>query len=281
MKNVMKKIGWTIVAFLPIPAYFLLQVVVIMVAEVVMVVPLIMKNPSAQGLEVEIYRMAMDNIMLLQIVAQIATLLVFGAWYYFAYGRKRRPETAQKPESGHIVRLVLLGLILQFGISSVLSIVESLAPKLLESYNELMELAGLGEMSLPVLIATTIMAPLSEEVLCRGVILRLAEKVSPKFWVANVIQALAFGILHGNWVQGIYAFALGLILGYIYGKFRNIWLCMLLHGAMNLSSFLVNPFYSLFSEKTSAIVFYVVFVISAVLFVLCFMPFVAKKQNVR
>lgn len=283
MKNAMKKVGRTIVAFLPVPACFLLQIVVMLVAEIVLLFPTIMKSLTGtlgndEMMQME-YSLVMENLMTVQIAAQIAMLLVFGLWYYLAYGRKKRPETAEKPAGLHVVLLVLMGLILQFGISSILSLIEIMAPKALENYNELMELMGLGEMSVPVLIAVSIMAPLSEEVLCRGVILRLAERVSPRFWVVNVIQALAFGILHGNLVQGTYAFVLGLILGYIYGKYRNIWLCMLLHGAMNLSSYVIGPVYSLIPEENPLPVFIVVLVVSAALFVLCFRPFIPKRRE--
>ena len=282
MKNVMRKVGRTIVAFLPVPACFLLQLIVIVVAEVVILFPTILQSMTGAVSTDEMMQVVsvqvMDNMMTLQIAAQVAMLVVFGLWYYLAYGRKKRPEEVQKPKGLHVVLIVAMGLVLQFGISSVLSLIQIAAPKALEQYNELMELAGLGEMSLPVMIAVSIMAPLSEEVLCRGVILRLAERVSPRFWVANVIQALAFGILHGNLVQGTYAFLLGLVLGYMYGKFRNIWLCMLLHAAMNLSSFVINPFYSMLpeiSEGGMAAVFGVVLVISAALFAICFRPFIA------
>lgn len=284
MKNVMKKIGRTIVAFLPVLACFLLQFVVMFVAEIVLMFPTIMESitgsVSYDELMQSVYGLVMENIMTIQIAAQIAMLVVFGLWYYLAYGRKKRPETAQKPAGVHVALIVLMGPIMQFGISSVLSLIESLAPKAMENYNELMELMGLGEVSLPVMIAISIMAPLSEEVLCRGVIFRLAERVSPKFWVANVIQALAFGILHGNIVQGAYAFLLGLLLGFIYGKYRNIWLCMLLHGAMNLSSYLVSPFYMLFPENMLLPVFIAVLAVSAALFAVCFRPFVTRKQGV-
>lgn len=285
MKNVMKKIGWIIVAFLPVLACFLLQGIVMIVAEIMLVFPTIMQSMtgavSSDEMMQIVYGQVMDNLMTIQIASQIAMLLVFGLWYYFAYGRKKRPVTAEKPRGFHVALIVLLGLILQLGISSVLSLIEIMAPEALEHYNELMELMGLGEMSLPVMIAVSIMAPLSEEVLCRGVILRLAEKVSPRFWVANVIQALAFGILHGNLVQGTYAFLLGLLLGYIYGKYRNIWLCMLLHASMNCSSFIVSPFYSLFPEGSLTAVFVVVLVVSIPLFVLCFRPFVVKRQEAQ
>ena len=84
------------------------------------------------------------------------------------------------------------------------------------------------------------MAPIVEEILCRGIVFRLAKHVSVKFWVANVIQALLFGVLHANLVQGTYAFVFGLVLGYVYGKYERIWMCMLLHGVINFSSAIVS-----------------------------------------
>lgn len=79
--------------------------------------------------------------------------------------------------------------------------------------------------------------------------MRLAQKVSMKFWVINCIQALAFGIIHGNLVQGTYAFFLGLVLGYVYQKYHNIWMCMLLHAVINLSSQFADWFFELVTGK--------------------------------
>ena len=56
-----------------------------------------------------------------------------------------------------------------------------------------------------------------------------------KFAAANVIQALFFGILHMNLVQGIYAFAVGLVLGYVAGKCRTVFLPILLHLCFNIA----------------------------------------------
>ena len=42
--------------------------------------------------------------------------------------------------------------------------------------------------------------------------------------------------LHMNWVQGIYAFLCGLVLGTLFGRYRRLSYCMLLHAAVNGSS---------------------------------------------
>ena len=52
--------------------------------------------------------------------------------------------------------------------------------------------------------------------------------------MANIIQAALFGIMHGNLVQGAYAFALGLILGYVYHKYQSLVIPILFHMSFNI-----------------------------------------------
>ncbi len=286
MKNVMKKIGWTVVSLLPIAAFFVIQLgcaTVVMVALTVIVMvntPVEMSADAAQALVMEQYY---ENIVLVLIVSQVAAVLVFGLWYYFAWGKRKRPEGTEKPTAVKILLIVLLGVAAQFAISGLLSLVQIAVPEALQEYEELMEMAGIGETTILTLISTVILAPLSEELVCRGVIYRLAGKISPKFWVANIVQALAFGILHGNLIQGAYAFVLGLLLGLVYRQFRNIWICMLLHASMNFSSILVEPFYGLFpddiSEGGAVAILTVTMVLAAALGALCVRGIVKKKDT--
>lgn len=196
-------------------------------------------------------------------------ILVFGLWYYFAYGKKKRPANAEKPGVIGILVVCIVGVLLQLLISGILIILMEKFPGAFESYIELMEAAGITETTFLSVFVTVIMAPVGEELLCRGLILRFAEKVSDKFWIANCIQALAFGIIHGNLVQGAYAFFLGLVLGYIYKKYRNIWICMLLHGVINLSSMFVGVIMEILCDRKLALIG-IVCVVAAVLLALCF-----------
>ncbi len=266
MKNIMKKIGWTIVSFLPVLGFLCVQIGCMIPVVIVMMVMGNLDN-------------LMDNLVPILILSQVVSSIAFGLWYYFVYGKKKRPEGTEKPTAVHCVETVALGLLAQFSISAVLILLQMFAPELMESYNELMEQAGIMEGTILTMISTIILAPLSEELVCRGLVFRLAAKVSPKFWVANIIQALAFGVLHGNLVQGVYAFALGIVLGLLYDKFKNIWMCMLLHAAMNASSLLVGPFYSLFgdSEEPAVALVVIVLVVSSALLALCLKALFGRK----
>ena len=108
-------------------------------------------------------------------------------------------------------------------------------PNAMEAYSQLVETVGIGETTWISLLATVILAPISEELLFRGLTLRFLRSAGVKFAAANLIQALFFGILHMNLVQGIYAFAVGLVLGYVAGKCRTVFLPILLHLCFNIA----------------------------------------------
>lgn len=239
-----KKAGWFIVSFLPAALSLVLQFGAAMVFMFIITFVTAFTHHDAglsqAQLMVLVQEAYMSNLSWIILFYQIMGVLVFGLWYFLAYGRKKRPAGTEKPGIKELAMIVALGALLQVFISGILGMISELFPELLQGYMEMMKTAGITEMTVITFIATVILAPIGEELLCRGVIFRLAGKVSARFWVANCVQALAFGIIHANLVQGAYAFFLGLILGYIYGKYRNIWACMLLHGAVNLSSNFVD-----------------------------------------
>ena len=81
-------------------------------------------------------------------------------------------------------------------------------------------------------LLTAIFAPVFEEWLCRGMILRgLLTKMKPGW--AIVISALFFALIHLNPWQALNAFIIGLVMGYIYFKTGSLWLTMLVHFVNN------------------------------------------------
>jgi hypothetical protein len=52
--------------------------------------------------------------------------------------------------------------------------------------------------------------------------------------IAVFIQGLLFGIMHMNLVQGVYAFLLGMILGYIRYKYKTVILTVCAHVVFNI-----------------------------------------------
>ena len=82
------------------------------------------------------------------------------------------------------------------------------------------------------LISVSVFAPLFEEWLCRGVVLRgLLAKSSPL--TAITVSAAFFAVIHFNPWQALPAFILGLLFGYVYYKTGSLKLTMLMHCANN------------------------------------------------
>ena len=74
-------------------------------------------------------------------------------------------------------------------------------------------------------------APLFEEILFRGFVLRSLEPYGRKFAILG--SAFLFGMFHGNILQTPFAFVVGLILGYVTVEYSIAW-AMLLHTINNL-----------------------------------------------
>lgn len=77
-----------------------------------------------------------------------------------------------------------------------------------------------------------LIAPVAEELLFRQVIFIRLKKIAP-VWLAVTISALAFGIYHGNPVQGIYAFIMGIILALVYECSGSLLFPILFHMIAN------------------------------------------------
>ncbi len=89
--------------------------------------------------------------------------------------------------------------------------------------------------------ALAVLAPWAEEVVFRGAILRkLLEIFSHQMhWVAIVISAIIFGAVHMNMAQGVNAFVLGLLLGWMFYRTGSIFPGIVLHWANNTIAYIL------------------------------------------
>ena len=94
-----------------------------------------------------------------------------------------------------------------------------------------MQIASLSADSLSMFLYLALAAPVFEEILFRGLILRSLEPYGRRF--AIFASAFLFGIYHSNLVQTPYAFAVGLILGYVTVEYSMVW-AVTLHMINNL-----------------------------------------------
>lgn len=207
---------------------------------------------------------ALDNaILMLGVAAQLVVIAVFLPWW-----RRMRPGSfiarrdQAAPEGVSVVKslaiLLLVGVSAQLLVGCLLGFVEMLFPEAMAEYSELMEDTSVGVFAIVSALSIAVLAPINEEIVCRGVMLECAMRaMSPgwnaadgaryravsarAFWIANTLQALAFGVLHMNLIQGSYAFALGIVEGWVFWRTGKLRYSILLHFALNASSYLVAP----------------------------------------
>ena len=99
------------------------------------------------------------------------------------------------------------------------------------SIAQAMESAGGSMDSLSMFLYVGLGAPISEELLFRGLVLRSMEPYGKKF--AILASALMFGLYHGNIIQIPFAFLVGLVLAYVTVEYNIGW-AILLHLINNL-----------------------------------------------
>ena len=168
------------------------------------------------------------------IVFSVCSIALYGIWYYRSYGGNFLPNIKKTFHPLQLLGIVFLVPGTQFFSSILITIASSIFPSWLVAYEQLLENAGMGEdISLLMIIYSVCLAPISEELIFRGVTMGIAKKAFP-FWAANLIQAILFGVFHMNMIQGIYAASLGLFLGYVCEKGGSIYLAMIFHFLFNL-----------------------------------------------
>lgn len=91
-------------------------------------------------------------------------------------------------------------------------------------------------------VAVGILAPLTEEVVFRGAILRTLLGMMSKrnHWVAIMISAAIFGAVHGNAAQFVNALLMGLLLGWMYYRTRSLVPGILLHWVNNTMAYILT-----------------------------------------
>lgn len=128
--------------------------------------------------------------------------------------------------------------------------ISALLPEMPEWFEELMSGLTGGSFILS-FISVSVFAPLFEEWLCRGVVLRgLLTKMRPASAIA--VSAAFFAVLHMNPWQALPAFLLGVVFGYVYYKTGSLKLTMLMHFVNNTMALIMSRIPSFQDAETFA-----------------------------
>jgi len=97
--------------------------------------------------------------------------------------------------------------------------------------------AQLGLLALILVIA--VLAPVSEELLFRGLILQ-GLRARMQTWMAAVLSSLLFAVLHLHPAHFSITFLLGLLCAWTVIRFRSIWPAIILHASYNGSAMMMD-----------------------------------------
>lgn len=111
-----------------------------------------------------------------------------------------------------------------------------------------------------------VIAPITEELMFRGVILRSLSRYNLFF--ACMVTSILFGIMHGNFAQMFPAFLMGLVLCYVTVKTGSVKLAIGLHILNNAVSVSLEALQSLFPENSG--VYMAVNMAGGMLMIACF-----------
>ena len=185
------------------------------------------------------YNFLMDYPNFFSIAVYLIPTAIMLPWYYFAFIEKKGFRQTLRAHTRQLspicfVWVAVLTFAAQHATSLVMTLVDFLAPSVMNDYMELIETSGMTEYSIAWAVSTLILPPILEETVFRGLILQYLGKTGAKFFAANIIQAVFFGIFHMNLVQGFYTFFLGLLLGYLAYRYDSILVPMAMHFFYNL-----------------------------------------------
>lgn len=234
----MSKPGSFFKSFLPFIFFMAINVIVTIVTSIVFTA----RATASGSIDTDIFTY-MDSLasdanylQISSLIMGVIVIILFAIWYIRVFVRPLHGKT-RKYWSGISFQVIIGLLFLAFGLQYIAQLVANAIgwffPELMAIYNDLMNTTGYNEMTIILVVYSLLLAPIGEELAFRGLTMRFARQALP-FWAANIFQAALFGLMHLNVVQGVYAFTMGLFLGWVCKKGHSIKYSIILHILFNV-----------------------------------------------
>lgn len=165
-----------------------------------------------------------DTLSLHAALINIILVVVAALFYLFIRGRRLfTTDITTTIPVGRRWGLLARTPLIMFGIVGATSVLANLIRAITGHNPAAAESSLVSPMSTSVLglLFIVLIGPFIEEVVFRGAIMRFLMPYGVNF--AIVTQALLFGLYHMNFWQSLFAFALGLVLGYVAARFSLKW----------------------------------------------------------
>jgi CAAX protease family protein len=261
-ENIFMKI-WRVVY--PVGIYFLISNIIsfvfIIIAAIFMNMDMMTgkTNIDMVAFQEQLTTTLYKNSMMLTAIAAAITIPIAGLIF--------RSDSRKEYMEYEKLNVLLYGLVIIAAFTACLGsnqlLTLSRLDEIFPSFQKVQEALYGGSIIMEVL-AAVILAPIIEELLFRGLVFKRLYGYMGRI-SAMIISSLFFGIYHGNMVQGIYAFIVGMLFVFVYDKYKTIAAPILAHMVANLTSVLSVETGIFDFLYTNDMMFYISTVISVVL----------------
>lgn len=234
------------------------------------------KNPniSSEQLDQIFENPSFDGIMsIIAVGIAFIPILIYRKKQFFQYDLKVENKK-------FTVQTIIISFIILFSINCTLGLfTDGLEVGLnvigLSAISALNDLESLNQSTISMIMYSCIMAPIFEEFIYRGAVLRSLEKYGR--WFAILVSSILFGLMHGNFYQVFMATGVGIILGYLATEY-SIKLTIILHICNNTFVEVLSQITSHFSENVGNIIDSSMSVIFAIILVI---TFIRNKNHIK
>jgi membrane protease YdiL (CAAX protease family) len=149
---------------------------------------------------------------------------------------ERRATTALKHSPGGAIGLgITLGIGIVIGAGAIILLGQAIDPVVKDRLEDVEEIGTVPWQLASTVISLVVLAPLGEELLFRGLLLRaLVRRL--RFWPAAIITSLLFASAHPDsyilWPRAIALVLTGLVLAWLY-RWRGYWASVTAHATVN------------------------------------------------
>lgn len=240
MKKFFKNLGIAGLYFL---LYLGIQIIVSFIFSIViLMIKMFSKMSDIKVMDSDlIVQQAMDEILQYAMLMVGISGLVFllALWIIFLVRKKKffKEVSINKFELSWLLPIIIFGASLNVFISGVMAFIplpKGWVDAYVESYNS----TESGN-TIIAIVVTVLMAPIVEEIIFRGLIYTRLKSGMP-IMAAAILSSLIFGLMHGNLIWGSYAFVLGMLLVWVFEKFKSLAANILVHFAFNVVGVLMG-----------------------------------------
>ena len=223
-------------------AYFVLYFGLTMILQMLLSI-VFMAIGAANGLNDEtlIMEFANNNILGMTVISGILTVVTL----YLIFKLRKKQVEQEWRLNQFKVKNVVLASVIAFSFSFLFDLCTYNVPmenslmiaKSVDFYNETVPRFGTIMMVANLLV----IAPIAEEIALRGIVYTRVEKTTNAV-TAIIVSSVLFGLMHlmaGGIVLVIGAALMALVFGYIFYKFKSLWVCIIAHAVANLPDFIL------------------------------------------